>query len=286
MLGNLSKILIRTPNFFNNSHEEFESSDKIKLINIYNSNKNIKPRKYRINGIYFREKDFWLKNYEQEMNFNHNKRSPFSLKCTNLKKKSNKIILKNNPGIKTSLSYEPNMNKYYFTDRYNKNNRMSFPNNFNACTINSSDTKNDFLKDLLLKTESKKLSSRKSFNLNTNDEDNSNYISIKINESKINEENNNNNSKNKKNKFTIDFPAIYKSIKSQENLFLDGIDRKLNSLKLIRPEIKEQLKTKNRNIVGRKEFLKFQRLKQANFKNPFYESIKMKEESNNNFKYI
>ena len=84
----------------------------------------------------------------------------------------------------------------------------------------------------------------------------------------------------------IDFPAIYKSIKSQENLFLDGIDRKLNSLKLIRPEIKEQLKTKNRNIVGRKEFLKFQRLKQANFKNPFYESIKMKEESNNNFKYI
>ena len=201
------------------------------------------------------------------------------------KKKSNKIILKNNPGIKTNLSYKPNMNKYYFTDRYNKNNRMSFPNNFNACTINSSDTKNDFLKDLL-KTESKKLSSRKSFNLNTNDEDNSNYISININESKINEENNNNNSKNKKNKFTIDFPAIYKSIKSQENLFLDGIDRKLNSLKLIRPEIKEQLKTKNRNIVGRKEFLKFQRLKQANFKNPFYESIKMKEESNNNFKYI
>ena len=87
MLGNLSKILIRTPNFFNNSHEELESFDKIKLINIYNSNKNIKPRKYRINGIYFREKDFWLKNYEQEMNFNHNKRSPFSLKCTNLKKK-------------------------------------------------------------------------------------------------------------------------------------------------------------------------------------------------------
>ena len=119
------------------------------------------------------------------------------MKCTNLKKKSNKIILKNNPGIKTNLSYKPNMNKYYFTDRYNKNNRMSFPNNFNACTINSSDTKNDFLKDLL-KTESKKLSSRKSFNLNTNDEVNSNYISIKINESKINEENNNNNSKNKK----------------------------------------------------------------------------------------
>ena len=61
MLGNLSKILIKTPNFFNNSPKEFEKTNQSKIIINYNSNKDIKPKKYRLNGIYFREKDFWLK---------------------------------------------------------------------------------------------------------------------------------------------------------------------------------------------------------------------------------
>ena len=287
MLGNLSKILIKTPNFFNNSPKEFEKTNQSKIIINYNSNKDIKARKYRLNGIYFREKDFWLKNYEPEINFNHNKRSPLSMKYSNLKKISDKIMLKYNSGIKTSSNYKDKIIKYYITDRYNKNNKFSFPNNNNICTISSSNTKNHFMKDLLLKTESIKISKRKNFNLNVNDTDNSNFISININDSKIDEKNNNNNTKNKKNKFTIDFPSIYRSLKSQENLFIDGLDRKFNSLKLIRPEIKEQLKTKNRSMVGRKEFLRFQRLKLSNSKNPFYESIKMKEESNNNsFKFI
>ena len=208
------------------------------------------------------------------------------MKYSNLKKISDKIILKYNSGIKTNSSYKDKIIKYYITDRYNKNNKFSFPNSNNICTISSSNTKNHFMKDLLLKTKSIKISKRKNFNLNVNDTDNSNFISININDSKVDEKNNNN-TKNKKNKFTIDFPSIYRSLKSQENLFIDGLDRKFNSLKLIRPEIKEQLKTKNRSMVGRKEFLRFQRLKLSNSKNPFYESIKMKEESNNNsFKFI
>ena len=110
-----------------------------------------------------------------------------------------------------------------------------------------------------------------------NDEGNSKYISININDEKNSEDSN---TKSKKSKISFEFPSIYKALKSQENLFQDRLDRKFNSLKLIRPEIKEQLKTKNRSMVGKNEFLKYLRLNRVNLQNPFYESIKMKEDLN------
>ena len=65
-------------------------------MNILSSNKNIKPRKYLINDIYFRERDFWLKNYEPDINFNHNQRFPFSLKNYPLKSTANRNLNQKN----------------------------------------------------------------------------------------------------------------------------------------------------------------------------------------------
>ena len=288
MLGNLSKILIRTPDFFNNSSlstiKEYEKSNQRKKFNIFNSNKNIKPRKYRINDIYFRERDFWLKNYEPDINFNHNQRFPFSLKNYPLKRTANRNLNQKNPDIKTSFnSIDAQREKYFLTDRQLKKRDKSTINNiFSIYKINSLNTDNNIKNDLWLKTESNTISNRKNYNLGLNDEGNSKYISININDEKSNEDTN---SKNKKSRITFEFPSIYKTLKSQENLFQDRLDRKFNSLKTIRPEIKEQIKTKNRSMVGKKEFLKYLRLNRVNLQNPFYESIKMKEDLNGiNFK--
>ena len=76
------------------------------------------------------------------------------------------------------------------------------------------------------------------------------------------------------------FPIIFKS---QETLFQDKTDNKLKSLISMKPELKEQLKTKNRSMVGKKDFLTYLNYRKLNRQNPFYESMKIKEDMNNYF---
>ena len=52
----------------------------------------------------------------------------------------------------------------------------------------------------------------------------------------------------------------------------------------MRPEIKEQLKTKNRFMVGKRDYDKYLNSFRKNLQNPFYESMKVKEEINNYLK--
>ena len=77
MLGNLSKVLFKAPGFFNNNIHQKESLNNNKEGYAFNSFNTINGNK--INSLYFREKDFWKKNYEPDMNFNHNKRISFYL---------------------------------------------------------------------------------------------------------------------------------------------------------------------------------------------------------------
>ena len=77
------------------------------------------------------------------------------------------------------------------------------------------------------------------------------------------------------------FPKIQNIFKSQESLFQDNADKKFTSLISVKPQIKEQLKTKNRCMVGKREFLIFKNSKKIDAYNPFYESIKIKEEMKN-----
>ena len=282
MLGNLSKILIRVPDFFNNSSsnatKQLENLNKNKKQKVYFSNNKIKDRKYR---IYFRERDFWLNNYELEMNFNHNKRSPISLKNSPLKSISNKNIYEFNSENKNNINtINQEGNKYFLTDhqpqRYDKSRLRTINNIHKISRLNTEN--NDISEELRLKYESNQITKRKSFNLDNNTE-----RGINIKEKNINEDKKNNDKifKNKKYKIKSEFPPIYKALKSQENLFQDKLDKKFNSLKLLKPEIKEQLREKNRNMVGKNQFLRYLNQSKIMFQNPFYESIKLKEEINN-----
>ena len=278
MLGNLSKILIRVPDFFNNSSpnatKQLDKLNNSENLNIFFSNNRIENRKYRLNKIYFREKDFWLNNFGSEMNFNNNKRSPITLKNYSLKSLSNKnIYLKNIETQNNSNIIKHESSKYLLTDHERLNN-----DKIKLRTINNiykikgfTEENNDFRNELRLKSESNQITKRNSLNINTNFKG----------ESKNNNKIINNDKKNRKNKKKSEFPSIYKALKSQENLFQDKLDRRFNSLKLLRPEIKEQLREKNRNMVGKNEFLRYLNQSRAMFQNPFYESIKLKEETNN-----
>ena len=283
MLGNLSKILIRVPDFFNNSSpnatKQLDKLNNSENLNIFFSNNRIENRKYRLNKIYFREKDFWLNNFGSEMNFNNNKRTPISLKNYSLKSLSNKnIYLKNIETQNNSNIIKHESSKYLLTDHERLNN-----DKIKLRTINNifkikgfTEENNDFRNELRLKSESNQITKRNSLNINTNFK-----VESKNNNKIINNDKINNYRKSKNYKIKSEFPSIYKALKSQENLFQDKLDRRFNSLKLLKPEIKEQLKEKNRNMVGKNEFLRYLNQSRAMFQNPFYESIKLKEETNN-----
>ena len=283
MLGNLSKILIRVPDFFNNSSpnatKQLDKLNNSENLNIFFSNNRIENRKYRLNKIYFREKDFWLNNFGSEMNFNNNKRTPITLKNYSLKSLSNKnIYLKNIETQNNSNIIKHESSKYLLTDHERLNN-----DKIKLRTINNiykikgfTEENNDFRNELRLKSESNQITKRNSLNINTNFKGES-----KNNNKIINNDKKNNYKISKNYKIKSEFPSIYKALKSQENLFQDKLDRRFNSLKLLRPEIKEQLREKNRNMVGKNEFLRYLNQSRAMFQNPFYESIKLKEETNN-----
>ena len=283
MLGNLSKILIRVPDFFNNSSpnatKQFDKLNNSENLNIFFSNNRIENRKYRLNKIYFREKDFWLNNFGSEMNFNNNKRTPITLKNYSLKSLSNKnIYLKNIETQNNSNIIKHESSKYLLTDHERLNN-----DKIKLRTINNiykikgfTEENNDFRNELRLKSESNQITKRNSLNIDTNFK-----VESKNNNKIINNDKINNYKKSKNYKIKSEFPSIFKALKSQENLFQDKLDRRFNSLKLLRPEIKEQLREKNRNMVGKNEFLRYLNQSRAMFQNPFYESIKLKEETNN-----
>ena len=285
MLGNLSKILIRVPDFFNNSSlnstKHFEKLNNYEKQNLLFPVNRLGTRKYRMNKIYFREKDFWLNNYESEMNFNHNRRSSISIRNSPLKSFSNKnIYIKNIETHNNSNTTNKESTKYFLTD--NEHQKIDKPKQWtinNIYRINRLNIENnDIGSEIRLKSESNQITKRHSLNIETNFNGKPNAIDKILNEDKKN------NSKiniNKKYKIKIEFPSIYKALKSQENLFQDKLDKRLNSLKLLRPEIKEQLREKKRNMVGKNEFLKYLNQSKAKFENPFYESIKLKEEANN-----
>lgn len=270
MLGNLSKVLIKAPSFFNNNMETIDYIDSsnniqegytLNSLNSYNSKKDITN-----NSLYFRESDFWKHNFEPEINFNHNKRLSFSLSKELRRQKSsvnnNKI---NNLNRINRFNTIRKIDKYLLTNNQ-RDIKPYIKNNFSIYKNNSVYKKTFSENDRRLKTESNRLIKDKIKLFKNNL-----YNNIKYNYYESPKH--------------YKFPKIHNIFKSQETLFQENTDYKFKTLKLIKPEIKEQLKTKNRSMVGKKEFLKYLRLNRVNLQNPFYESIKMKEDLNEiNFK--
>lgn len=283
MLGNLSKVLIKAPGFFNNninmqSNNIKDSKNIIKeenILNPFNSINILSKRENSINGIYFREKDFWKKNNIPEMNFNNNKRLLYNLNISSLKS------LKRDSYINHSQKrLSNNMIKHRERYIYNES-----PVSTNGIIKNKNRSKyiNSLLKsDIRLRTDgNRSITNRQNIfsnSIHKNIDINDNLNRYDEEKSEIEEGKNNNTINTEK---SYKFPKIQNGFKSQESLFQDNADKKFTSLISVKPQIKEQLKTKNRCMVGKREFLIFKNSGKIDAYNPFYESIKIKEEMNN-----
>ena len=298
MLGNLSKVLIKAPLFFNNKTQikRKNTLQKIPEENIldpfYQIN-HIKKRGNSLSSIYFKEKDFWRKNLKLDINFNNNKRLhkyDFHFAEMDLdkeQKEQNILFLDNNNSnkndilnqnrryfnftsdnpIKTSKGRNKNVNIYKQIFLLQKDN-----NNFNDSDIS---LKSDERMSSFLNTENNNIKRDTFFNSYKNKNINTNEENININNSFENA--NNTKERNRLSK-------IPKTFKSQESLFQDNIDKRLISLISVKPKIKEQYKSINRNMVGQRDYFVYQKSGRFDSPNPFYESINKKEELLNNIK--
>ena len=294
MLGNLSKVLIKAPLFFNNKTQikRKNTLQKIPEENIldpfYQIN-HIKKRGNSLSKIYFKERDFLKNNLKLDINFNNNKRlhkydfHSVEMDLDKEQKEQNLLFLDNNNSnkndilnqnrryfnftsdnpIKTSKGRNKNVNIYKQIFLLQKDN-----NNFNDSDIS---LKSDERMSSFLNTENNNIKRDTFFNSYKNKNINTNEENININNSFENA--NNNKERNRLSK-------IPKTFKSQESLFQYNIDKKLISLISVKPQIKEQLESINRSMVGQRDYFIYQKSGRFNSPNPFYESMKKKEEMN------
>ena len=293
MLGNLSEVLIKVPTIFiNKTQRNIKNSlHKIPEENIldpFYQIKHIQKRGNSLSNIYFKEKDFWKKNSKLDINFNNNKRlykydfPREEIDLDKTQKEQNRIFLVNNNSNKID-NYNNNIRFYNFSPNIQIKTSNEKTQNFNIykkILVNQKDNPNNlFDTDILLKTDD-----RSRLFLNTENNTLKRNTSTVINRYKnkninITEENIivNNSSENLNKEGKIKFPKIL-SFKSQESLFQDNIDKRLISLISVKPKIKEQYKSVNRNMVGQRDYYIYQKLGRLYSLNPFYESINKKEE--------
>ena len=288
MLGNLSKVLIRAPSFFNNHNNKMQNHQKEPLQQIPEENivdpfyqiSQIKNKENNIHNFYFKEKDFWAKNLKLDMNFNHNKRRLNELNISskdNKKPEYEKVLI--------DINKPENKDINYFNKK-RKNSNYSI--NTNSYKRNLNIYKQIFLlnKKNLDVTESNLKVERNGKNNKTfvKTEDNKEKINQIINNNRYNTEGNKNiyekDEKDFKNKGRYKFIKNKKPFRSQESLFQENIDKKLISLISVKPQIKEQLKLINRPMVGVRDYFVYQKSGRFNSPNPFYESLKKKEINN------
>jgi hypothetical protein len=292
MLGNLSKVLIKVPTFFiNKTHRNIKNTlQKIPEENIldpFYQIKHIQKRGNSLSNIYFKEKDFWKKNFNLDINFNNNKRLykyDFPKEEIDLDKneKEQNIIFLNNNNSNKIENFNNNIRYYNLSPNNQMKTSKEKNQNFNIYKkifIHHKDNqKNLFDIDISLKSDE-----RSRLFLNTENKAMKRNTSTVINRYKnkninINEENiivNNSCENNKEEKAKL--PKI-QSFKSQESLFQDNIDKMLISLISVKPKIKEQYKSVNRSMVGQRDYLFYKKLGRFYSLNPFYESINKKEE--------
>jgi hypothetical protein len=298
MLGNLSKVLIKAPLFFNNKTQikRKNTLQKIPEENIldpfYQIN-HIKKRGNSLSKIYFKERDFLKHNLKLDINFNNNKRlhkydfHSVEMDLDKEQKEQNLLFLDNNNSNKNDIL---NQNRRYFNFTSDNPIKTSKGRNKNVniykqIFLLQKDNNNFNDSDISLKSDERMSSFLNTENNNIKRETSSHINSYK-NDINTNEENINiNNFENANNiKGRNRFPKISKTFKSQDSLFQDNIDQRLISLISVKPEIKEQYKSINRNMVGQRDYFVYQKSGRFDSPNPFYESINKKEELLNNIK--
>lgn len=281
MFGNLSKSLIKAPHYFNNNiDKEPNEYSKISGEYLLDTFSNLRKFKTRNNNSrYFKERDFVKKNLRLDLNYNNNFRKeitphvrtkPFISFEEFISGNSN-VCTKNNSKIVTKQSL-------YKTNKSNKLNKT----NLTTSVLNKNEKLHNFL--------DKKIKPVEEFNeeIKTNIDDligkiNQNSLNFSEYENKY-KKNRIENLKEYINRNTVveapiklKFPEI--NIKSNDILYREAMDEKINSLSTVKPKIIEQLKSKNRVSASRKDFYRYNNSYAMYKQNPFYESVKYVEES-------
>ena len=299
MFGNLSKTLIKAPHYFNNNVETEPNQDskltRVNLLDTYSNLRKINSR--NSNNRYFKEKDFIKKNLKLDLNYNNNFRKEVTPQvrtkpCISFEEfifgKSN--ISNNNSKVETKLSLyktnKSNISKY--------TNKSNLAKSFDSKISNISSKKEKNFQNYL---EQKLMPKNAVEEFNGQMKLNIDNLIGKIHYNSLNFKKYNNNIENDQktrieslkeyiNRNTVveapvkfKFPDIF--IKSNDTLYRDAMDSKINSLSMISPKVKEQLKSKNRVFASGKDFYRYNNSYSMYKKNPFHESVKYVEESQN-----
>ena len=303
MFGNLSKSLIKVPNHFNiqavTAETEPKNFSKRTFEKIINTNKNLRKLNfYKSNkhSTVFKERDFIKKDLLLDLNYNNNFRKNITPHIKpRLSISFEEFFFGNNFNNNTNSNIVNNNSKYlnynskFNTDtgtKYSTSTKKEFLSSKNS--INSRDSNNNILKNMTKLDNSE-------FNDNLNS--NINTLIQKIHENSLNfnlfkaKKGFGGTTRQKRIEILkeflkqnqvvilppkIKFPKL--NIKSNERLYRDTLDKKLTSLSMLSPKVKEQLKTKNRYFTAQKEFYKFNNSYYSNRINPLAETVKCLED--------
>ncbi len=299
MFGNLSKILIKAPPYFNNNIDKtFSKISKEKLLDTYSKMHALNKRSCN-KARYFKERDFIHKFMKYDLNYNNNYRKELTptvrtRQCINFEE-----FMYGNSKMPTSNNNTANNTKL----RLYKTNK-STTKSIKKRTFKSNKTKNSSSSQQTNREKFKKIIQKELIQRDSIEEFNT---EIKTNIRKLIDKINHNSlkitpldrrySKTRKNSLEnlkdfinkdtvietpvkIKFPELY--IQTQDNLYRDAMDKKLNSLSLVSQKVKDQLKAKNRVTASQKDFYRYNNSYTNYQQNPFCESVKYIEDNQKN----
>ncbi len=298
MFGNLSKTLIKAPHYFNNNVEtepnQFSKVSRINLLDTYSKLRKVNSRNN--NNRYFKEKDFVEKNLRLDLNYNNNFRKEVTPQVRTKPCVSFEEFIFGKPNISNNNSKIQTKKSLYKTNKSNISrytNKSNVTKSFDSKISDFSNKKEKFKnyldKKIMPKNAIEEFNGQVKSNIDNLKE------KILYNSLNFKKYDNNNIENDKKsrieslkeyiNKNTvveapvkIKFPEIY--IKSNDTLYREAMDNKINSLSMISPKVKEQLKSKNRVFASVRDFYRYNNSYYMYKKNPFYESVKYIEENN------
>ena len=272
MIGNLSKSIVKLPNFFLKTLDENYENEKTENNLIFKNN-----NYYKRSNI-FREKDYLrFAPLVENLNFNRNRRHILFSKLNSNRKKIDFNDIVKSEEVYTSNLTSSNNNNININNN-NKTNSEIFKNNNDLTQTvktekfnyesklipiqqdeidNFNNTVRTNIDNLInkIKDDSKRTSFRNSkisINENNNNENNNNEINNEnnneTNENKNETFNNNNNNSFPKNTF-LPFTT-----KSYDSLFKEMLDEKISSLKLITPKQKKEIFSRNSNFESKSTF--------------------------------
>lgn len=296
MFGNLSKSLIKAPHYFNNIVDmEQNQLSKISRNNLLDTYSNIKKLNSRSSNYrYFKERDFLKKNLILDLNYNNNFRKEVTPQvrtnhCISFEEfifgNSNINTNNNTKNITKQSLYKTNISNRENDTKRSHLNKSVEPK---ISPISTNKQFKNFLEEKLISKDSiEEFNDQVKINIdNLIDRINQNTLKLNSFDNKFgkNGKNRIDNLKEYINRNTVveppvklKFPDI--DVKSQDTLYRETMDKKMNSLSMISPKIKEQLKSKNRVFASGKDFYRYNNSYSMYKQNPFYESVKYIEDN-------